>query len=318
MYPGRSDGVMQFYPDHDPDLINTNQLDGMPYVLQGSTINLGAAAVPKVVVNAAYNASSSADQKKLSYSQRWELGLLEMAHSNPETLCNYSGIPPGKRGGFKFFGELRGEEDRGQGGMGSSGGTFPGPNFGGWNGGEREICRTPASAPPSTVGYRRGEPAQPLSSGGGGGQRLGGSGRGRVNTLTSIHETPRMLCGGHGSAASSKAAARGQLCHDVATKVEQMRNKAELKREEYMKEIRSKEKAAAKKAKLEEEAAEAERIKEKKLERDRRARDRKVKDWIEKSKDVRTLAAKASACRDAATKDPQHERPESLKEKRAR
>ena len=73
---------MQFYPDHDPDLINTNQLDGMPYVLHGSTVNIGAA--PKIVKNAAYNASGG--HKKLSFSERWEQGLLEMAYSHPETL----------------------------------------------------------------------------------------------------------------------------------------------------------------------------------------------------------------------------------------
>ena len=325
---------MQFYPHHDPDLINTNQLDGMPYVLQSSSIP-SINAAPKVVVNAAY--TTSGGLKKLSFSQRWEQVLLEMAHENPGTLRNYSRSSPRIRGGFKSFGELRGDEEGGQGRIGSSEGTVPGPVCGGWNGGVRGRRQTPTNAPPSTPVYTSDCPGQPLSSGGGGGastpgyisggpgqqplssgQPLGGSGRGRrpSNTLPTIHEPPCTLGGGYGSAESSKAAARdAALRRDAATKVEQMRNKAELKRDEYMKEIHQREKAAAKKVKSAEEEAQKERVRQEKLEKDREVRGKKQR---EKSSVVRSLAAEAAARRDAATKDIQHERAKSLRGKRAR
>lgn len=323
---------MQFYPDHDPDLINTNQLDGMPYVLQSSNIPSTINSAPKVVVNAAYNASGG--PKKMSLSQRWEQGLLEMAHSNPETLRNYSRILSDERGGFKSFGELTGDDEGEQGGVGSSGGAVPGPNFSAF-----KPSRGRGQTPASTPGHSSGLPGQPLTSGAGGstpgftsggpcqhlssGQPLGGSGRGRGrgNSLPTIHETPRTLGGGFGSAASSKAAARdAALRRDAATKMEQMRNKAELKREEYMKEITQREKAAAKKAKLEEEEAEKEKEKERvkleKLGKDREARSRKEREWGKKSRDVRSLAAEAAARRDAVS--IQKEQAESKRERRER
>lgn len=314
---------MQFYPDHDPDLINTNQLDGMPYVLQPSNISSIMNAAPKVVVNAGYN-SSSFHPGKLSFSQRWEQSLLEMAHSNPETLRNYFRIPPGKRGGLKSFGELHGDDEGGQGGMRSSGGTVPGPNFGAFG-----ISRGRGQAPASTSGYSSAGPGQPLNSGGCGGSTtgytsggpgqplsgpsLGGSsrGRGRGNALPTLHEFPRTLGGSYGSAASSRAAARdAALRRDAATKVEQIRNKAEIKREACMKEIRQSEKTAAKKVKLKGQEAQKERVKQEKVERDRKARSRKERERGQKSQDVRSLAAEAAARRDVATKDIQKERGE--------
>ena len=334
MFPGRSGTMMQFYPDHDPDLINTNQLDGMPYVLQTSNIPPVINTAPKIVLNEAYNASFYPG--KLSFSRRWEQGLLEMAHSNPETLRNYSRIPPGKRGGFKFFGELRGDDEGGQGGIRSSGGAVSGQNFGafGNSGGRGQTLA-------STPGYSSTGPGQPLASAGDSGSTPGrtvggpcqplygrppvGSSRarGRGNTLLVTHETLCTLGDGYGCDASSKAAASdATLRREAPAKAEQMRNKADSKTERHMKEDHRREKAAPQRVKLAEEEAEKEaekkRFRQEKLERDREARNRKPRDWGKKSRDVRSLAAEAAARRNATTKDIQHERVESLRKKRTR
>ncbi|KFY32560.1 hypothetical protein V493_00083 [Pseudogymnoascus sp. VKM F-4281 (FW-2241)] len=285
---------IQFFADHEPDLINTSQLDGLPFFIRRSSTGKGKDVQGK----------QKLDISKLPWSRRIEAMALQAKATGGE---RNAGVVRGRctrasfRGGAAAPRPQRtlAQEASAKAAMGRA----PIPVR------SRSAPSPMSKHKPGTLGTlgtatraRTGVVARGFDA--------AGSSRSLGNVTTSR--------GFDAGRTMRNAAADAAARRDAATKGEQERKKRALKEEELRKAWEKKNQKLIAKEKAEREKREMERQDRARLERRREARERRARDEKERAAFAREKAAEAAGRRDEGSKVAQLRRGEQLRREEER
>ncbi|KFZ10583.1 hypothetical protein V501_05131 [Pseudogymnoascus sp. VKM F-4519 (FW-2642)] len=280
------------YIHHDPDLINTSQLDGLPFLICRSSTGKGKNGDGK----------QKLDISKLPWSRRIEAMALHAKAA----------------GGIRTAGTARGRCTRAR--LGDAAAPARPPRTPAQEAiAKAAMNRTPipvrSSSVPSSMSRMNPPPFGTTTRARTDVVARSFDAAARTNRTLGSSTTSRGFDAGR---ASRSTAADAAARRDAATKGEQERKKRALKEEEARKAWEKKNKNLIAKEKVEREKREKDREKRERLERGREARERRAREDKDKAAFAREKAAEAARRRDEGSKDAQMRRGEQLRREEER